>query len=96
MEPHKIGTARVVVWKEYQVTNSFTLETSFHGYSHGGERTIEFTRDYFEQIGCVLGKGFTEYYQLSKQIERDTMLTQGWLKPKMLFEMTGVPAEELL
>lgn len=30
-----MGTGRVVVWKEFEVTNSFTLENSFHGYDHG-------------------------------------------------------------
>lgn len=31
----KLGTARVVVWKEFKVTNSFTLENSFYGYDFG-------------------------------------------------------------
>jgi len=30
VEKSKMGTGRVVVWKEYEVTNSFTLENSFH------------------------------------------------------------------
>ena len=31
----KLGTARVVVWKEFKVMNSFTLENSFFGYDFG-------------------------------------------------------------
>lgn len=32
VDQSKLGTARVIVWKEFGVTNSFTLENSFHGY----------------------------------------------------------------
>ena len=35
VEKGKLGTGRVVVWKEFEVTNSFTLENSFHGYDYG-------------------------------------------------------------
>jgi hypothetical protein len=37
VQQSKIGTGRVVVWKEFGITNSFTLETSFHGYTYGDE-----------------------------------------------------------
>mmetsp|Transcript_40431 Transcript_40431/g.61677 ORF Transcript_40431/g.61677 Transcript_40431/m.61677 type:complete len:100 (-) Transcript_40431:348-647(-) len=32
VEKSKFGTGRVVVWKQFEVTNSFTLENSFYGY----------------------------------------------------------------
>ena len=35
VEKGKLGTGRVVIWKEYDVTNSFTLENSFHGFDYG-------------------------------------------------------------
>lgn len=35
IDPSKLGTARVIVWKEFGVTNSFTLENSFFGYQYG-------------------------------------------------------------
>jgi hypothetical protein len=31
-----------------------------------------------------------------KQIDKETVTTNGWLKPKVLLEKTGVPAAELL
>ena len=34
VEKSKMGTGRIVVWKEFEVTNSFTLENSFHGYDY--------------------------------------------------------------
>lgn len=35
VKPDKQGTGRVVVWKEFSITNSFTLETSMFGYKIG-------------------------------------------------------------
>jgi len=35
VEPYKLGTGRVVAWKQFQVTHSFTLENSFFGYQYG-------------------------------------------------------------
>jgi len=32
VQKSKAGTARVVIWKQLKVTNSFTLESSFWGY----------------------------------------------------------------
>jgi hypothetical protein len=37
VQPDKFGTSRVVIWKEFGITNSFTLETSFHGYIYGDQ-----------------------------------------------------------
>lgn len=35
-----------------------------------------------------------EYRMLTKQIEKEVALTNGWLKPKLLLEITGTPAAE--
>jgi hypothetical protein len=37
VQTDKFGTSRVVIWKEFGITNSFTLETSFHGYIYGDQ-----------------------------------------------------------
>ena len=42
VEKSKIGTARVVVWKEFKVTNSITLENSYYGYDFGEDHVNEF------------------------------------------------------
>jgi len=55
IDPGKLGTARVIVWKEYSVTNSFTLENSFYGYSYGKD-TIVFKPTDYQSIGENLGK----------------------------------------
>ena len=46
VDPDKIGTARVIVWKELGVTNSFTLENSFFGYQRGKELLPFTTQNY--------------------------------------------------
>jgi len=41
-QDNKRGAARVVVWKDLKVTNSFTLESSFYGYTVGN-KIIEYS-----------------------------------------------------
>lgn len=93
VDPSKFGTARVIVWKEFGVTNSFTLENSFFGYVHGQD-TVIFNKSLFCEIGESLGKSLIQYKLLLKQIEKELALMNGWLKPKLLLEVTGTPAAE--
>ena len=53
VEKGKLGTGRVVVWKDFEVTNSFTLENSFYGYDYG-EAFREFTVDELKKLGSDL------------------------------------------
>ena len=34
IEKSKLGTGRIVVWNEFGVTNSFTLESSIYGFEN--------------------------------------------------------------
>ena len=52
IDPFKLSTARVVVWKQFKVMNSFTLENSFLGYDHGPE-VRHYTQDMYQDIGAV-------------------------------------------
>jgi cytosolic carboxypeptidase protein 2/3 len=61
IQKSKLKAARVVLWKEFNIMNCFTLEASFHGYLNKDRQTIEFTTEMFEQMGCFLGQGFAEY-----------------------------------
>jgi len=91
----KHRTARVIVWKEFEVTNSFTFESSFHGYTYGNE-VIPFTiKDYYT-LGEMLLKSLLEYNTLIKGLEKELITTRGWLKPSRLIELTGTPATELV
>ena len=95
VDPSKLGTARVVVWREFGVTNSFTLESSFFGYALGAE-TVAFDKRLYRETGASLGRALAQYKLLLKQIEKELALTNGWLKPKLLLEVTGTPAAEKL
>jgi len=55
IEKSKLKAARVVLWKEFNIMNCFTLEASFHGYLNKARQTIEFTTEMFEKMGEILG-----------------------------------------
>ena len=93
VDPSKFGTARVIIWKEFGVTNSFTLENSFYAFNYGKDVVQFKPEDYFE-LGWSLGIALVQYKNCLKQIERELVLTKGWLKPKLLLQVTGTPAAE--
>lgn len=93
IDPEKVGTARVIVWKELGVTNSFTLESSFFGYLRGTD-LVSFDPSAYSLIGESLMRALIEYRICIKQIEKELIETKGWLKPKLLLEMTGTPAAQ--
>jgi hypothetical protein len=53
-EKSKAKSARLVVWKEFNLMNSFTLETSFHGYLNSERMTVGFDEDNLKDIGRTL------------------------------------------
>lgn len=63
----KLGTARVVVWKEFKVMNSFTLENSFYGYDHGPETRV-YTQKNYNEIGGSLAMTLNDYRVCLSQI----------------------------
>ena len=95
IENSKQRTARVVVWKELGITNSFTFESSFFGYMRGDEIS-PFDPDKLKALGCSLLESLAEYYYVLKGLEKELELTRGWLKPSRLMEVTGPLASEEL
>lgn len=95
VENDKRSTARVVVWKEFEVTNSFTLESSFYGYMRGNEIKAFTTQDY-KDIGEAFLTSLLEYHYILKSIELEMKINHGWLKPSMLITLTGTAASDLL
>ena len=90
----KLGTGRVVVWKELGVTNSFTLETSFFGYQKDNT-VVPFGLEEFNSLGESFCKALLEYSYLLKELEKEFVYTKGWLKPGKLKELSGIPAQQL-
>ena len=52
VQKEKEGTARIVVNKEFNVLNSFTLETSFCGATIGDHQDFHFTPPIMENVGA--------------------------------------------
>jgi len=92
VERGKLGTGRVVVWKEFEVTNSFTLENSFHGYDYGDDFR-NFHVDDFRKLGADLFSSLQQYQKALDHLQKELELTKGWLKPKRLLEVTGKSAQ---
>lgn len=88
-----MGTGRVVVWKEFEVTNSFTLENSFHGYDHGNVFK-EFELPDLINLGHDFVAAIRRYSLVLLQIDFELKVTKGWLKPKRLLEITGTTAKD--
>jgi hypothetical protein len=74
------------------VTHSFTLESSFYGYDYGEKETKIFTTKEYEDIGNKFCVSIYKLHFLWKQIRKELQVTNGWLKPRKLNELTGVPA----
>eukprot|EP01022_Parablepharisma_sp_SALTPOND_P018752 TRINITY_DN310_c0_g2_i1.p1 TRINITY_DN310_c0_g2~~TRINITY_DN310_c0_g2_i1.p1 ORF type:complete len:1282 (-),score=157.74 TRINITY_DN310_c0_g2_i1:3773-7618(-) len=95
VEGSKQRTARVVVWKEFGVTNSFTLESSFFGYLRGDE-VAQFEPKDYRDLGQAFLESLAEYYYVLKGLENEFIITKGWLKPSKLLAVTGVLAADAL
>ena len=102
-EKTKYNTARVVVWNDFQVTNSFTLETSMFSkmkimHHESKQKTwgeqFQLKEGDLKSIGCKLIKAILQFSMLEAQLEKELKETGGWLKRKMLDEFAGITARE--
>lgn len=69
-ERSKQKTARLVLSKEFDLMNSFTVEASFHGYLTQDRTTVEFASDELEKMGSVVGLSLLDYAFMIEQDER--------------------------
>ena len=74
------------------VTHSFTLENSFYGYDYGSNEHKLFSVSDYSEVGAKLCHSIYELHFLWKDIRKELRLTNGWLKPRRLLDITGVPA----
>ncbi len=51
VEKSKKRAARIVLWKEFGITNCYTLEASFHGFLTHERKTVEFSHSSMEFMG---------------------------------------------
>ena len=68
VEGYKLGTGRIVCWKQFNITHSFTLENSFYGYDFGEEESREFSEDDYSTVGIKLCDAIFEMHCVWKEI----------------------------
>jgi hypothetical protein len=56
LEPSKMKTARIVLFKEFGIMNSFTVEASFHSYLSKERVNKEFDPQMYQSMGRKLGE----------------------------------------
>ncbi|KAH7815927.1 putative Zinc carboxypeptidase family protein [Monocercomonoides exilis] len=61
VQKSKEGAARVVIWREMGLVNSFTMEASFAGCNTGKYKDIHFTPAILEEMGATFGETLLDY-----------------------------------
>ena len=69
-EACKQTTARLVMWRELKVTNSFTLEASLYGYLTAERSTVAFTQECLEKAGRDVAIALHQYVQFWEEEQR--------------------------
>ena len=72
----------MVLWKEFNIMNCFTLEASFHSFIDKDRQTIDLTTEMFESMGDILGHGFYDYVTLMEDDDKQKLLLMEQLKLK--------------
>lgn len=70
IEKSKEKTARVVLFREFNILNCFTLEASFLGYFNQKRITKDFEISKFEKMGTKLGTSLHEYVMIKEEDEK--------------------------
>jgi len=64
------STARIVMWREFQLVNSFTLEASFLGPSRGVHAGLHFNPTMLQIMGRVFCKTLVDYVDNQERVNR--------------------------
>jgi len=64
------STARIVMWKEFQLVNSFTLEASFLGPNKGVNAGLHFSPTMLQIMGRVFCKSLVDYVENNERVSR--------------------------
>jgi len=62
-ERSKRKAARLVIWKELKLTNSYTVEASFYGFIAADRSTVPFTQQLVMEAGEAIARGLFAYIQ---------------------------------
>jgi len=70
-EKSKRKAARLVIWKEFNIMNSFTIEASFYGWVKDDRTSHSFNTSHLNTVGEQLGITLHEYISLITEEERE-------------------------
>jgi len=70
IEKTKMKTARIVLWREFNIENCFTFEASLHGFFDNHNVNYEFTESSFESMGFHLVNSLYEYIMILEETDR--------------------------
>ena len=70
IQPSKEKTARVVLWREFNIMNCYTLEASLHGFFDHTRDTTDFLVSHSIKVGKLLGKSIFEYMIMKEDDEK--------------------------
>jgi Zn-finger protein len=64
-EKEKLSAARLVIAREFNIVNSFTIEASFHGFIDKERKIIEFTTELYELAGKQIALTLLDYLRIT-------------------------------
>ena len=72
-ERSKRKAARLVIWKELKLSNSYTVEASFYGFLTAERSTVPFSGDLLLSAGQAIAEGLSDYIHLqdAELLEKD-------------------------
>jgi hypothetical protein len=70
-EASKRQAARLVIWKELKLANSYTVEGSLYGYLTEDRRTVPFTESTVLDVGTGIAKGIHQYVIMLEEEEKN-------------------------
>ncbi len=71
VQKSKERTARISLWKEFQIPAIFTMEASFCGCDEGKLDGVHFTGKHLKQIGRDLCRTLISYCEISSSLMRE-------------------------
>eukprot|EP01022_Parablepharisma_sp_SALTPOND_P012542 TRINITY_DN1617_c0_g1_i1.p1 TRINITY_DN1617_c0_g1~~TRINITY_DN1617_c0_g1_i1.p1 ORF type:complete len:972 (+),score=111.72 TRINITY_DN1617_c0_g1_i1:10640-13555(+) len=78
-EQEKMCAARLVISREFDIMNSFTIEASFYGFINEDRKTVEFGQQFYEVMGKYIAESLSDYADMLEE-ERINRLQRVYLK----------------
>lgn len=70
VQKSKESTARIVMWREFNLVNSFTLEASFLGPNKGSNSGLHFSSTHLQKMGHMFCRTLVDYVDSPERVSR--------------------------